>query len=454
MSRLLSSSADSASLSSSNGDLAEPPLDRFPADRASSSRQENNLSGGSDKELNHRPESPDARAVPDNAMYRTSYSSQSHDGGFDNFLAPQELSSSDGVFGNSSESENEEELSETLPLDGQDGVVPVFEGAGVAEAMASPHLNEQGLDGHQFGAVGDLCFHFDSACSLRENEWQPEHTASSMPPSFLAGQSAARHDPCPHLLVNSPAGGEGEAGGACAPPPPPVNNLSRLHPVTPGARAMESMANGLDDVAPSNFINDESNRQQKVFVKFPMMQEGRDGACGSGAGQGKCEGDNVRCPCPGPQGSAYNSSADMGMEPDQANLPGSLGPNVESFGGVLLPDYKHSPREMQWFTNSESGVSEPIYEEISDFQVCPDPDCSISHNALHPAVIKKGSKDGKKPKRIVCRIIENGVDGASVDRVMIWNEYEAYLLQVKQIGMSACGQTAVLNLLVLCRSPP
>lgn len=52
-------------------------------------------------------------------------------------------------------------------------------------------------------------------------------------------------------------------------------------------------------------------------------------------------------------------------------------------------------------------------------------------------------------KRIVCRPIENGMDSLpSVERIMIWSEYEAYLLQVKQIGMSACGQTAVLNLLV------
>jgi len=31
---------------------------------------------------------------------------------------------------------------------------------------------------------------------------------------------------------------------------------------------------------------------------------------------------------------------------------------------------------------------------------------------------------------------------------MIWNEYEAYVLQVKQIGTSACGPTAILNVLV------
>lgn len=35
-----------------------------------------------------------------------------------------------------------------------------------------------------------------------------------------------------------------------------------------------------------------------------------------------------------------------------------------------------------------------------------------------------------------------------VEKVMIWHEYEAYLLQVKQIGTSACGPTAVLTVLV------
>lgn len=437
--QLLSSSADSASLSSSNGDLAEQNLVHYPGSHGAA-RQENNLSGGSDKELNHRPDSPDAHAIPERgASFRTSYSS--HDGGFDNFLTPHELSSSDGVFDNSSESENEEELSETLPLDGQDELMPAFEGAGVAEATAAPHAPDPGPDGHHFGAVGDLCFHFDSACNLRENEWQPEHTASGIPSSFLAGHSAARHDPCSH---DPPIE---EAGGACA-PSPPVNNLSRLHPITPAARAMESMANGLDDVAPSNFINDESNRQQKVFVKFPMVQDGREGACGgSGAVQAKCEVDNGRCPCPAQQVSAYNSSADTGLEPDQANMQGTLGPNVESFGAIPPPDHKHLYKENGWMVH-ESGVAEPIYEEICDYPESRDTECGISYNALHPvALAKKAScKEGKK-KRVLCRPIENGVDTSSVDRVMIWNEYEAYLLQVKQIGLSACGQTAVLNLL-------
>ena len=39
-------------------------------------------------------------------------------------------------------------------------------------------------------------------------------------------------------------------------------------------------------------------------------------------------------------------------------------------------------------------------------------------------------------------------DDASMEKVMIWSEYEAYVLQVKQIGVSACGATAVINVLV------
>lgn len=39
-------------------------------------------------------------------------------------------------------------------------------------------------------------------------------------------------------------------------------------------------------------------------------------------------------------------------------------------------------------------------------------------------------------------------DRVKVDRVMIWNEYEAYVVQYKQIAVSACGQTAVLNVMV------
>lgn len=349
--QLLSSSTDSASLSSVNGELVEPVPVSVPCTRegtSASSRLENDLSGGSDKELNHKQDSPpDPRTRSDGSLIRTSYSSPSHDGGFDNFMVPRDLSSSDGVFWNSSESENEDELSEGAPVDNQvchEAPVAGVEGAGVAEALVAPPPNDQQLGEQQFGAGGDLtmCFHFDRACCLQENQWP---TASCVPHAVLAGQSASRH--CPHPPLATDAHLEGEAGGACA-PPPPVNNLSRLHPATPGSRPGEAMANGLDDVAPSNFINDESNRQQKVFDKFPMVEEGRDGACGSGAGQGKCDNDNVLYPCPvaPAPGILYERSVDRGTLQDQ----GTLGPNVESF---RLLEFKSSFGDPQWRANSE-----------------------------------------------------------------------------------------------------
>ena len=39
-------------------------------------------------------------------------------------------------------------------------------------------------------------------------------------------------------------------------------------------------------------------------------------------------------------------------------------------------------------------------------------------------------------------------DERDIERVMLWTEYQAYVLQVKQIGKSACGATSVANALV------
>ncbi|XP_076469770.1 uncharacterized protein LOC143300123 [Babylonia areolata] len=439
---LMSSSADSASLSSVNGDMADAGTVSAPtAKDTSCSKQENDLSGGSDKELNHKQNSsPDLRRFSDSAMFRTSYSSPSHDGGFDNFLLPRDLSSSDGVFWNSSESENEDEISEgaphELPAHSADIPGPMHEGAGVAEALVTPPHGDEHVE-PQFGAGGDLvCFYFDRACCLQENQCP---TTSCLP---HAGQSASRH----YAGLLTDMASEGEAGGACA-PPPPVNNLNRLLPATSGLRGPgEAMANGLDDVAPSNFINDESNRQQKVFDKFPMVEEGREGA-GSSSGQGKCDNDNVLFLASAP--GILDRQGDRASLQDQDMLE----PNVESCSTMGLPEYNYkSPfgESQPWRANSESGVSEPVVFEdrTYGYRLYPSSDCCVAHNSLHHSLpLCKTNKDNKK-KRIVCRPIENGVDSLpSVERMMIWSEYEAYLLQVKQIGMSACGQTAVLNLL-------
>ena len=39
-------------------------------------------------------------------------------------------------------------------------------------------------------------------------------------------------------------------------------------------------------------------------------------------------------------------------------------------------------------------------------------------------------------------------DNQDIRKVMLWTEYQAYVLQVSQIGTSACGATAVINVLV------
>ena len=58
----------------------------------------------------------------------------------------------------------------------------------------------------------------------------------------------------------------------------------------------------------------------------------------------------------------------------------------------------------------------------------------------------------KKPLSRRGRLLVTESDDASMEKVMIWSEYEAYVLQVKQIGVSACGATAVINVLVSCAS--
>ncbi|XP_025075968.1 uncharacterized protein LOC112553153 isoform X2 [Pomacea canaliculata] len=437
-SRLLSSSAGSASLSSSNGDALESQgaCSGFSVGEMSS-RHENNLSGGSDKELNHQNDSPVVFAMGSTTTFPSTSQDTDFDAITDNVLTPK-TESSDGVFGNSSESENEEELSDIPVVQGHNRGQAALEGAGVAEAQMCPHSRQLVLEQLSLGAEGVDLF-FDRHCCLQGNAWHPGHVASSLPPSCLAGQSAARHGSCPNLHELPE---EVEAGGACA---PPVNNLSRLHPCSTGSRGMEPVANGFDDVAPSNFINDQSNQQQKVFVKFPIVQEGHDLECGSGAGQVeiKCENDNILYPCPIPPVLSHrHNTGEKGDELDPAVGQVCLGPNLESFE-MFLHDHD-STKEEPWQANSESGVSEPIYEEICEYP-CHGRDCSVPciHNTFKFSMVKKGGKD----KKIVCRPIENGSDVTTVDRIMIWNEYEAYLLQVKQIGMSACGQTAVLNLL-------
>ncbi|XP_052233589.1 uncharacterized protein LOC127846407 isoform X1 [Dreissena polymorpha] len=78
--------------------------------------------------------------------------------------------------------------------------------------------------------------------------------------------------------------------------------------------------------------------------------------------------------------------------------------------------------------------TEPIYEDID--QLLWEEVCTEGEKSNRPAF---NSKVGR-----ACR---SRSPVGEVAKVMIWKEYEAYLVQVKQIGTSACGPTAVLNVL-------
>ncbi|XP_064641142.1 uncharacterized protein LOC135495996 [Lineus longissimus] len=45
------------------------------------------------------------------------------------------------------------------------------------------------------------------------------------------------------------------------------------------------------------------------------------------------------------------------------------------------------------------------------------------------------------------RLVHKKLHKNSIQKIMVWSEYEAYISQVKQIGWSACGPTAVINVL-------
>jgi len=79
-----------------------------------------------------------------------------------------------------------------------------------------------------------------------------------------------------------------------------------------------------------------------------------------------------------------------------------------------------------------------IYEDIDD---APTQDQIVNLNLPIPKMgkgkIHKGSSKVTSKHR------------SATEKVMLWSEYEAYVLQVKQLGVSACGPTAVVNILQL-----
>ncbi|XP_041376146.1 uncharacterized protein LOC121388732 [Gigantopelta aegis] len=185
---------------------------------------------------------------------------------------------------------------------------------------------------------------------------------------------------------------------------------------------------------PSNFQNDESNTKQKVFFKV-IKDRGKFVHCVKR--DASHLNSTVYCE------HALSSHVDSGECGESDEVDQSFFPDVVV---TQLASELDNVR-----VNSESGVSEPIYEDIECF-----PDCDEYANM---AAASESSDHSQKIVDLHCRKshqrsvlrrrdrVPNGGSKSGIEKVMIWKEYEAFVLQVKQIGTSACGPTAVLNVL-------
>ncbi|CAG2240791.1 unnamed protein product [Mytilus edulis] len=184
----------------------------------------------------------------------------------------------------------------------------------------------------------------------------------------------------------------------------------------------------------ANFQNSESNKQEKIFCKLSLDRDNRSLSASSEEEENALH--HFCRDTPGLASSAQQTNNDcsdcMGVE-DLENLTHALQ------NAVIM----HLPSRLE--ESSEESCEDPIYEEIDSL----DSFLSTSDNSLQ--VVEEEPCHGPRTKVNTLPKYERrrrkGHRGSDVDKVMIWNEYEAYVLQVKQIGTSACGPTAVLNIL-------
>ncbi|KAI8746408.1 hypothetical protein BgiBS90_033175 [Biomphalaria glabrata] len=273
--------------------------------------------------------------------------------------------------------------------------------------------------------------------------------------------------------------------GACCSQPTgyfvsPVNDLNACFHHSHHSHV--TVANGFTDrdSPGANFINDESNRLQKVFVKFSNEDKADEGESHSAS----C------CDLEGSDGRKTEKSSDSGGSEDPLNHD-----NNDNVDMVLLPmEEEIEPVHHMGAGLCAGGVDEDddLYHDISGQlatsgrlgsntgYMCDDHQYhyALDQNPLSNGMPSKEfyeliktvsttdsymrffDKDGQDVQRqplVPCG--EDSKQGTmpggsnskterlKVDRVMIWNEYEAYVMQFKQIAVSACGQTAVLNVL-------
>ncbi|XP_060075223.1 uncharacterized protein LOC132554909 [Ylistrum balloti] len=191
-----------------------------------------------------------------------------------------------------------------------------------------------------------------------------------------------------------------------------------------------------EKVPGANFQNSASNRREKIFYKAALDRENRLSSGSSDEEENvshsfmkdvtaNLEGDEDRAP--------QNSNTECMYMGDLENLTHALQNAVIM---QLPPKLEESSGESS---------DEPIYEEIE----CLEP-LLTGDNSLH-VVKEEVTKSTDNVSQVLPKYEQRRRRGnkphCHVEKVMIWNEYEAYVLQVKQIGTTACGPTAVLNVM-------
>ncbi|OWF48215.1 uncharacterized protein LOC110453389 [Mizuhopecten yessoensis] len=193
-----------------------------------------------------------------------------------------------------------------------------------------------------------------------------------------------------------------------------------------------------DKVPGANFQNSASNRREKVFYKAAMDRENR---LSSGSSD---EEENVS--------QSFMRDVASNLEGQENHAPQNS--NTECMYMGDLENLTHAlqnavimqlPPKLE--ESSGESSDEPIYEEINE---CLEP-LLMGDNSLHVVKEEVMNKSADNVARVLPKCEQRRRRGnkphCHIEKVMIWNEYEAYVLQVKQIGTSACGPTAVLNVM-------
>ncbi|CAG5130221.1 unnamed protein product [Candidula unifasciata] len=326
------------------------------------------------------------------------------------------------------------------------------------------------------------CGGIPSSCNGTKSSQSPrrEHTA------FTASSAPGSSDSCTQMHKQELSGCSATSGsGACCPPSYQLSQVNDLNACCHHSHS--HVANGFCRDGPeTNFNSDSSNLHQKVFAKFPVEDAVNDRGSHT-ASSGDPE------DMDGFFGRKLDKNSDNGGSEDP--LSHDSEDNVDM---VLLPmEEEIEPVHHMGAGLCAGGVedSDEFYQDLqlatsgalrgtNMLHLCDDHQylCVHDQNPLRNGMPSKEfydliktvsttdsfmrffDKDGQDVQRQPVTSCEddddenskeNGTSGGQnskterlkVDRVMIWNEYEAYVMQFKQIAVSACGQTAVLNVL-------